>query len=399
MTVDMQSLPLLEDAGEAFAQDPFGTLADAQAESWIVRSSLGLTVLSYPRAQDLCKDQRFGQPHKAILEGQGITEGHIYDAVAMAATSMDGGEHLRLRRLISSAFTPRRIERHRDTMRAAMTELVDHVAASGQTEFVTDIAVPFPMTVICRMLGVPDQDRALFHGWLAEEIRILEWSGLDRLDTSVWDEMYDYLSQLLDARRSSPGDDLITALLAAEDEGDRLSHDEVIWQINMLLGAGQDTTRCQLALAMSTFLDHPDQWIALTERPELIPGAVDEVLRYVPTLMSLPKIALDDLEWEGVRIPRGTAVFISYPGVNRDPEIFEDPHRFDVTRNGAAPMTFGHGVHYCLGAMLARLELREALQILTARLHDPASAGPATWRPPAGVTGPTTLPLSFRPET
>lgn len=277
---------------------PLGVSRGAQAQSWLVRSSLGLTVLSYRRAQELCKDQRFGQPHKAMLERQGITEGHIYDAVAMAATSMDGADHIRLRRLISSAFTPRRIERHRQTMRDVLNELVDQVGPAGRAEFVADIAIPFPMAVICRMLGVPDEDRPLFHEWLAEEIRILEWSALDRLERTAWDDMYDYLSGLLEARRSSPGDDLITALLVAKEEGDQLSHDEVLWQINMLLGAGQDTTRCQLALAMATFLDHPDQWTKLHDGANMIASAVEEVLRYVPTLMNVPKIALEDLVWE-----------------------------------------------------------------------------------------------------
>lgn len=395
MSIQLEELPVLDDDGAAFAQDPYGTLALARSENWLVRSSLGVTVLNYRRALELHRDTRFGQPHKPMLERQGITSGHMYDAVAMAATSKDGADHLRLRRLISAAFTPRRIENHRGTIRATINELIDSVGTIGTTEFVHDISIPFPMSVICRMLGVPDDDRQLFHGWLDQQIKVLQWGGLDQLDRNAWTDMHEYLTGLLISRRAEPRDDLITALLTAEDQGDLLTHDEVIWQVNMLLGAGQDTTRCQLALAVAMFIQHRDQWALLIERPELAASAVEEVLRYVPTLMSLPKIALNDLEWGGVSIPKDTAVFISYPGVNRDPDTFDEPERFDITRAGAAPLTFGHGAHYCLGAMLSRLELTEALSALAGRVSRLEGAGDAVWRPAAGVTGPSRLPVRF----
>ena len=391
----IDELPVLDDVGPEFAADYVGVMRRKREQCWLARSSIGVTVLTYPEAQELCKDDRFIQPHVPMLHSNGITSGHIFDAVDMAATSKDGSEHLRLRRLISHAFTPRRVERYRELMQSIVEESVDRVADAGRCEFVADIAVGYPMGVICRMLGVPDEDRPKFHGWLDEQMKILEWAGLETRQRSAWDEMYDYLSDLLEQRRSAPGEDLITALLAAEDDGDRLTHDEVIWQINMLLGAGQDTTRCQLALAMATFIDHPAQWQRVADEPDVVASAVDEVLRYVPTLMSLPKIATTDLALHDVEIPAGTPVFISYPAVNRDPSVFTEPDRFDIGRSQAAPMTFGHGVHYCLGAVLARMELREALPILARRMRTPTLDGEIQWRPAAGVTGPNRLPLRF----
>jgi cytochrome P450 len=401
MGIAIDDLPLLDEGSAEYLSDPITVLNDVRNHSWLARSTMGVTVLTYDKVQQLFHDQRLVQPHVRMLEASGITSGRMYDAAFESLATKDGPDHSRLRRLVAPFFVPKAIDRFRPLMRSLINEAVDAVAPAGRCDFTRDIAVGYPMAVICRMLGVPDTDRPRFHHWLDEEMRMLEWGDLNRMEHTVYDDIFAYLQDLLEARRRNPGDDLITQLLAAEDEGDRLTHAEVIWAINTFMGAGQDTTRCQLGWAVYTFLSHLDQWDRLAAHPELAPSAAEEVLRFIPTLINLPKIAIEDLEIDGVRIPAGTAVFMSFPAANRDPAVYPNPDRFDIgrfdgARQGPPPMTFGHGAHFCLGAPLARAELSEALAILPGRLRDPELDGPVEWRPVAGVTGPNAFPLRFR---
>ncbi len=199
-------------------------------------------------------------------------------------------------------------------------------------------------------------------------------------------------------RRRSLGNDLISELVRAEEDGDRLRYDELVNLVAILLNAGTDTTRNQLAAAVQVLSDYPDQWALLADHPELAPTAVEELMRHSPITFAAIRVATTDIELEGVLIPEGAYILANTAAANRDPKIYDDPDRLDITRGGPAPMlTFGGGAHYCLGAHLARIELAEALRIITRRMPHTRRTGPAPWKPPLGISGPITLPIAFDP--
>ena len=205
-----------------------------------------------------------------------------------------------------------------------------------------------------------------------------------------------YLDDMIAARRDQLTDDLISELIRAEDDGERLTHDELLMLAGALLMAGTDTTRNQLAASVQVLCDHPDQWALLAEHPELAPQAVEETMRHSPVVFTAARAAVEDVDLGGVVIPAGTLVIANTAAANRDPAVYEDPDRLDITREAPpAMLTFGGGAHYCLGANLARLELAEALAVMTRRMPCPRRTGPAPWKPLVGVSGPTTLPIEF----
>jgi hypothetical protein len=211
--------------------------------------------------------------------------------------------------------------------------------------------------------------------------------GMARLD--------DYVGQLVADRRRDPRDDLVTALVQAEEAGDRLSDWELRAMIGGLLFAGFDTTRNQLGLAMALFAAHPDQWALLAGRPDLVPGAVDEVMRMHGAVGMAPRMTLEEIEVDGYLVPAGTMLVLSLAAANHDPTSFSEPHTFDITRAGESHLSFGGGWHHCLGASLARAELQEALVVLAAQMPGLALDGEPRWRSPFGIFGPEELPIRW----
>ena len=214
------------------------------------------------------------------------------------------------------------------------------------------------------------------------------------------EELTDYVSDMIEARRADPRDDLLSDLIAIEQEGDRLSTDEMAMLAQAVLMAGTDTTRNQLACSVALFTEHPDQWALLAERPELAGRAVEESMRYLGAVRSTARFAAEDVVYRDVLLPAGTLVVTSLAGANRDPEAFDDPDDFDITRERTtAQMTFGSGIHFCMGAALARAELQEALPLLARRLPGLTRAGEVEWKPSTfGIWGPARLPLRFEPS-
>jgi cytochrome P450 len=245
---------------------------------------------------------------------------------------------------------------------------------------------------------VPAGDFARFHRWstdlsLAFGSRITE--ELPRIEAALGN-LSDYVDGLLAERRRSPGEDLISALIAVREQSDRLSSDELRAMVTVLIFGGQDTTQCQLACAVATFLAHPEQWEMLAKDPALAASATEEILRYEPAGSGSPRIASEDLRLEELEVKAGTIALPSGPAANRDPAVYPDPDRFDITRHPAEPhLTFGGGVHYCLGAALARAELQEALPILAQRLPGMRADGRAEWRTGALIRGPERLPITW----
>jgi len=304
----------------------------------------------------------------------------------------------RLRRLVSKAFAPRGAERLRELVVEIITGLVDPLTAVGRCDVVTDIARRYPTPVICALLGAPAEDWQLFSDWTDGIKKLFEWNVVDDgpVILAAWDELDTYLEDMITPRRASLSDDLISDLIRCEEDGDRLTHDELLMLSATLLGAGTDTTRNQLAAAVQVLSAHPDQWDLLAEHPELATDAVHELIRYCPVIFGSIRKAAEDVELAGVRIPAGTIVAANTAAANRDPDVYDHPDRLDITREDPpAMLTFGGGVHYCLGSHLARLELTEALRVITQRMPNPRRTGPAPWKAISGITGPLSVPLEF----
>lgn len=283
---------------------------------------------------------------------------------------MDPPDHTRLRRLVSKAFTPRSVERLRPRITEIFDDLVAGAAERGELEVIGELAYPLPVTVICELLGVPVEDRDGFSGWSSDASRLLD--GVipdDQVDRGIAALMQfmNYFNQLFEDRRRSPGDDLISHLLAVEDDGDTLTHEELLATVLLLFVAGHETTMNLIGNGLHQLLRNRSEFERLGADPSLAPGAVEECLRYEGPVHLTGRIATEPLELGGHAVPAGRQVVALLAAANRDPAVFPDPDRFDVRRADNHHLTFSHGMHYCLGAALARVEGQVVLGELARR--------------------------------
>jgi cytochrome P450 len=301
---------------------------------------------------------------------------------------------------VAPAFSPRNADRLRPFMREVINDLVDAVAAQGSADFVADVTEPYPIPIICELLGAPKSDWQLFSRLASDILEIFSADLLDKLDLvmAAQDELDAYTRDLIAQRRSKPADDLLTDLIAMEEAGDRLSNDELVMMVNAVIVGGTDTTRNQLGCAVSLFAEHPDQWALLAERPELAGRAVEESMRYFGAVRGTVRYASTDIEYRDVLFPAGTFIGVGLAEANRQASIFAEPERFDITKPApeSPQLTFGSGIHYCLGANLARAELQEALPLLAQRMPNLRIDGRITWKPDGvGIFGPAHMPITF----
>jgi cytochrome P450 len=373
-------------------------ISEARRQAPVAIGPHGPELLSYELVRSVLRDPRFRVPQGMFLASQGITSGPLWDRVATNLISLDGAAHHRLRRLVSKAFTPRATARLRTTIVDVITQLVDRHTGTGHCEVVTDIARQYPIPIICALLGAPSEDWELFSDWTDDIFKVFAWNvaAHERVILAAWEKLDAYIDGMVANRRQTLTDDLVSELIRAEDDGDHLSADELRMLVSGLLLAGTDTTRNQVAASVHVLCDHPDQWALLARHPELATNAVEETMRHSPIAGAALRTALEDVELAGVVIPAGTLVIANTAAANRDPAVYDDPDRLDITREGAPAMqTFGAGMHYCLGANLARLELAEALSVMTRRMPNARRTGPAPWKPLTGLSGPATLPIEF----
>jgi cytochrome P450 len=406
MTTLISNCPSVFDAGLptiaydhlADPEEAHRVLSQARQLAPIAMGPHGPEVLSYELVRTVLRDSRFVTAQGLGLTVQGVTSGPLWDRATSNILGLDGTEHHRLRRLVSKAFAPRAAERLRTLAIEIITGLVDRVSTVGECDVVTDIARRYPTPVICALLGAPPEDWQKISDWIDDIKKLFEWNVANDGPAilAAWDQLDAYFEDLIAHRRASLTDDLISDLVRCEDDGDRLTHDELLMLGTTLLGAGTDTTRNQLAAAVQVLAAHPDQWVLLAQRPELAANAVHELMRYRPVIFGTIRQAAEDVELAGIRIPAGTIVLANTAAANRDPDVFDDPDRLDITREDPpAMLTFGGGVHYCLGSHLARLELTEALRVITQRMPNPRQTGPSPWKGMAGITGPLSVPLEF----
>lgn len=399
---------LLPYADPAFVADPFplyrqlredGPVRRAVVaggiEAWLItRYEDGLAALSDSR---LSSDVRDASDPR-LLERLPATE---RESMLRTMLRSDPPDHTRLRRLVSQAFTARRVAELRPRVQEITDRLLDAIVPVGKADLVEDFALPLPVTVIRELLGVPVADRQDFQRWTDEMIlQGDEPPDPARVDRA-WRRLRSYLTGLLADKRAQPGDDLLSALIATRDEEHRLEEDELIAMAFLLLVAGYITTVNLIGSGIAALLAHPDQLRMLRDDPELLPGAIEEFLRYDgPVNPGIARFARDDVTVGGVTIPRGATVLVASAIADRDPAQFPDPDRLDIARRDNAHLAFGHGIHYCLGAPLARLEGRIAIGTALRRLPHLSLAVPPEelrWRT-GGLRGPARLPVTFTPD-
>ncbi len=367
-------------------------LAEVGALGWLAKGPLSYIVLDREAGEFFLRSRATAFPGRQIADLFGVTSGRLREQIDANILNQSGAHHRRLRALVGPAFTPRAADRWRPVMRSFLDRLWDPAVTA--CDFVEQVARPYPSMTIAAVLGAPLEDAPRLHEWSSQvqrqfDIRALG-SDLARIETATA-EVYDYVETILDKRRAEPADDLVGALLAAEDQGDRLSHAECVNLVLNVLAGGVDTTQAQLAHALRLFADHPDQWAMLAADPGLAGRAVDEVLRFEPITPFTARICVEEVEHRGVVFPADTIVAICAERANR-----EDGERFDITaeRDGRL-LTFGAGAHYCLGANLARAELEEALAFLAPRMPDLAPGGPVRLGGVEGIYSVESLPLTW----
>lgn len=391
-------LPALDPAGMERAEQ-LAAMSDARERHWLARTPLGFLITSHTDAVAILRERRFHSALSLLPERAGLDRGSYLEGRRRSILSMEGNEHTRLRRLVAPAFTPSAADRLRPFMREVMGDLVDALSNAEACEFVTAVCEPYPIPIICELLGAPKDDWKLFSGWATDIFRLFNQNLVSDLPAieRASAELDAYVHQMVEDRRKHPGSDLLSILIAIEESGDRLSADELVMLAEAILMAGTDTTRNQLACCMALFVERPDQWALLVEHPDLAPQAVEQSMRYLGAVRGTARVAADDIEYRGVLFPAGTLVSVSLAGANRDPRSFEDADVFDISRECTTQqMTFGSGIHHCLGAALARAELQEALGVLAQRIRDVALYGVVEWKPPTfGIWGPARLPIRF----
>lgn len=318
----------------------------------------------------------------------------------------DPPRHTRMRGLISRAFTPRSVAALEPRIRWLSRALLDRSVERGEMDLAADFSVPLPLLVIAEMLGIPVADRPKFRRW-SDVILDLSHTlpggeGAERASQAyraVAAEMHDYVARLVEDRRVDPAGDLLTRLVHAEEDGQRLTTMDILGFVQLLLIAGQETATNLLNNAVLCFIRHPDQLARVRAVPELLPSTIEEVLRYRSPVQWMFRFARRDVEMHGQTIPAGSMVLPMIGSANHDAAHFVDPARFDVARDPNPHLAFGHGIHHCIGAALGRLEARIALGDILERLHDLELATSGPWEPRRAlhVHGPARLPIRFTP--
>ena len=373
-------------------------LAKARERGWLAHSPLAYVVLDGESGDFFLRARQTAFPGRQIAEIFGITQGPLFEHIDANILNLTGDKHRRLRALVGQAFTPRAADRWRPVMRGFLRRIWDDADAdnSKRLEFVATVAKPYPSRTIAAVLGAPVDDAPKLHHWSNMVQRQFD---IQALATQIPDieraavEAHEYVTNLLDDRKKTPGDDLVTTLIQAEEHGDRLSHDECVNLVLNVLAGGVDTTQSQLAHALRLFAGHPAQWALLASSPDtLAPAAVQEVLRVEPIAPFTARVVLEDTEHRGILFPAGTIVAVCAERANRE----HDGDTFDITAERDPKLfTFGAGPHFCLGVNLARAELEEALRFLAPRMPGLTLDGEPVLGGVEGIYGVETLPLRW----
>jgi cytochrome P450 len=358
----------------------------------VVDHEHGRAALSDPRLS-----KQMGESAPAWLRKGGVRGNPLF---ASNMLTCDPPDHTRLRRLLAKAFTSRRVEELRPRVTQVTQELLAAFQGRSEAELIGEFAFPLPIIVICELMGIPAEDRDDFRVWSGVLVTPAIEEDQRRAREETIDATFAYFTKLIERRRADPREDLISALVTARDQEGLLSTDELLSTLVLMLVAGHETTVNLIGNGMLALLRHPAQLALLRERPDLLPGAVEEFLRYdAPVQRGTFRIAVEDMEIAGTPIPRGAFVHVCIGATGRDPAVFEDPDRLDITREDSRHVAFGHGIHFCLGAPLARMEGRIAFGALLSAMPGVRLAVPVEelrWRLNGSVVrGLAELPVRF----
>ena len=355
---------------------------------------------------NVLRDKRFGKDfveRSTRRYGPKIMEEPIFRSMSHWMLQQDPPDHSRLRSLVVKAFTARRVEDMRPRIQQVVDQTLDRVAPRGRMDLIEDFAFRLPVTIICDMLGIPEEHREVFYSGSRDGGRILDPVPMTPAEiaqgnaANAMAQMY--FQQLFELRRKQPGDDLTTQLVQAEEDGSKLSNEELTANIILLFGAGHETTVNLIGNGLLALHRNPDQLALLKARPELITGAIEEFLSYDSSVQSTGRVTLEDIDDLGdKKIPKGETVICLLGSANRDPAVYPDrPDRLDITRPNVRPLSFGGGIHFCLGAQLARIEAEIAISTLLRRLPDLRldDADNPEWRPTFVLRGLKRLPASW----
>ena len=375
-------------------------LASIAQDSWIAKGLFAYPIFNYEDCLAILRDRRWHSAAALAAIAFGVDDPRLSENRQPSILSSEGEVHTRLRRLVAPSFSPRAADHLRPFMREVMNSLIDPIVAQGHCDLAVDICEHYPIPIICELLGAPKSDWQFFSRVAEDVLRIFDANNTNEIDLilAAQADLDAYVRQLISERRNSPADDLITSLIAAEEAGDKLNENELVSMVEAVIIGGTDTTRNQLGCSVALFAEHPEQWKLLAERPELAGKAVEETMRYFGAVRSTGRFASEDIEYKGVLFPKGTLVVPSLVLANRDGAVFNEPNTFDITREpaGQPQMTFGAGIHYCLGAALARAEQQEALPLLAQRLPNLRINGDVIWKPSTvAIFGPENLPIAF----
>ncbi len=395
-------LPFLDWTDENLRGDEFHERMEAlAADSWLAGSEPGWTfVLDREAASFFLRSKQVVFPSAVVAAAFGITEGPLAEAIRKNIISIEGADHGRLRNLVNPSFTPRAADRWREIMRDHLAEIFNSLEGGGEVEFVDAVAKRYPSQLIASVVGAPVEDAPRLHNWATWFQRQFDPAAIiasrNEIESAIV-EFTAYATELIEARRGDPGDDLISTLLNATHEGDRLSDDECLNLIMNVLAGGVDTTQAQLAQGIRLFARYPEQWELVRSDPTLVPRAVEELLRFEPITPFTARMTTEEVSYRDVTVPADTVLMISTFAANRDAAAYAEPFSFDVApdRGKSKPMTFGAGIHNCLGASLARAELQEALWFLAPRMPNLRLAGEPVYESVAGVYGLEELAIRF----
>lgn len=398
---DLSFNPLSPD----FIRDPYPYYHRLREKAPLYMTPLGFRVATrYADVASILRDRRFGKDFEGRIERQRGPE--IWNEPAVRGMRrfmlvLNPPDHTRLRGLVVKAFTARRVEEMRPRIESLVDELLDQIEPNGEADLIKDFAYPLPVNVICDMMGIPDEDRPLFLEGSRVSGRLLDPIPLSREEMDRANEgqhfITEYFRALFERRRREPTDDLTTHLVQAEEAGDRLSEEELTANVILLFNAGHETTVNLIGNGLLALFRNPDQLRRLRDDPGLMPSAIEELLRYDSSVQMTSRTAFEDVDVGGVTVAKGETVMTLLGAANRDPAVFTDPDRLDVARDEEKPLSFGGGIHYCLGAQLARIEGEVAVRKILERL--PAmrieNLENPSWRQTFTLRGLTALPARW----
>lgn len=369
-------------------------MRELAASNWLARFPLGFVTLDREAGEFFLRSRQTTFPGQMVAEVFGVDDGPLREEIDRNILHLNGTDHRRLRGLVNHAFTPKAADRWRPLMRSYVAEVFSSVAGAGRMEVVGDLCKVYPAMTIASVVGAPVADAsrlAEWSNWIQRQFAADFLDHRERIEQACA-ELYAYLHELVAERRADPREDLVSTLIAAEEEGDRLTDVELVNLVLNVLVGGVDTTQSQLAQALRLFAEHPDQWSLLEADPSLAASAVEEVLRYEPITPFTARICLEDLEFRDVLFPKDTVVMVSAITANHE----DVEGGFDIRREPSSRiLTFGAGIHYCLGANLAKAELQEGLTFLSSRLPGLALDGEVVYENVQGIYGISALPLRW----